>query len=110
MPFIKVCPAKEISVEKPKKYTIEDTDILLAKSNTNDIFAFNATCTHADKSLEKGKWNPTTAEITCPFHKAVFAVAENGAVKAPPAFVSLPVYQVEIRQESGQEFIYVNLD
>jgi nitrite reductase/ring-hydroxylating ferredoxin subunit len=106
MPFFKVCPVCEVSSEKPKKFTVNDHNILIAKSNSHQIFAFDATCSHADKSLEKGTWNPETTEITCPFHKAIFSIAENGAVKAPPAFVPLPVYKVEIKDE----YVFVFLE
>lgn len=110
MPFIKVCLASDISTEKPTKFTIDGQDFLIAKSTDNRFWAFDATCSHADKPLEKGKWDPEKAEITCPFHKAVFAIAENGAVKAPPAFVSLPVYLLELRREGDDDFIFVCLD
>lgn len=110
MPFIKACAKQEISENSLKKVILNSHPILIAKALNGQIYAFDAMCSHAEKSLEKGRWNPQTAEITCPFHKAIFAVAEHGAVKAPPAFVSLPVYQVEVLQENGQEFVYVKWD
>lgn len=110
MPFFKVCASQDINQDKPAKFNLNNTDILVAKSSDNKIWAFDSICSHADKSLEKGKWNPQTAEITCPFHKAIFAIAQQGAVKAPPAFVALPVYNVELRFENNTEFIYVELD
>ena len=110
MPFFKVCLTSEINLEKPKKFNVNGEDILIAKTADNIYLAFTNTCSHADKPLEKGKWNPETAEITCPFHKAVFAIAEHGAVKAPPAFVALTVYKVQIKQENDGEFIYVEME
>jgi len=110
MPLYKVCTISEINNEKPTKFNIAGEDILIAKSLNNNYFAFSNTCSHADKPLENGKWNAETAEITCPFHKAVFAIAEQGAIKAPPAFVSLPVFKVTLKQENEGEFIYVELD
>lgn len=110
MPFYKVCSAKDISKEKVSKYVIDNCEILLAKSSDNKIWAFNNTCSHADKPLEKGKWDGDTAQITCPFHKAVFSIRENGSAKTPPAFVSLPVYTVDIKIENEEEFVYVDID
>lgn len=106
MTLYKVCSINEISTNKPKKFSINNEDILIAKSNDGQYFAFSNTCSHADKPLEKGNWNPQTCEITCPFHKAVFDVAHHGAVKAPPAFVNLPVFPLEIKDN----FIFVNMD
>lgn len=110
MPLFKVCASHEVLQEKATKFTIDGKDILLAKSKSNEIFAFDDTCTHADRSMEKGKWNAQTAEITCPFHRAVFCVAEEGAVKAPPAFCPLPVYPVVIKREDNQEVVYIEKD
>ncbi len=110
MPLHKVCAASEILTEKATKFVVHGQDILFAKSSDNRIFAFDAICTHADKSLEKGKWNPKNAEITCPFHKAIFAIAETGAVKAPPAFSPLPVYKTEIKQENNIDYVFIYLD
>ncbi len=87
-----------------------EKDILLAKDAENKIWAFDEQCTHADRSLEKGHWNPVTAEITCPFHKAVFCVSHQGAVKKPPACVPLPVYPVHLQFENGEDIVYVECD
>ena len=110
MPLVKVCLVSDIEIEKPKKFTIQNENILIAKSSDKKIWAFESKCTHADKSLELGKWNPETTEITCPFHKAVFDISDNGAVKSAPAFVSLPVYLVEIKKENEEEFVFIEMD
>ena len=109
MSFHKVCRTNEISTLKAKKFNINEEDILIAKSTNNQYYAFTNTCSHADKPLENGKWNPETSEITCPFHKAIFAIGEQGAVKAPPAFAPLTVYKTEIKVEGDEEFIYVEI-
>ncbi|KAB8032088.1 Rieske (2Fe-2S) protein [Fluviispira multicolorata] len=111
MAYFKVCSLSLLSTDKPKKFTVDGLDVLLVKAlNDNKVWAFDNTCTHADKSLENGLWNSETTEITCPFHKAVFNIAENGAVKKAPACVSLPVYQTEIRNESEDNIVYIFLD
>ncbi|MES2615109.1 MAG: Rieske 2Fe-2S domain-containing protein [Bdellovibrionota bacterium] len=110
MPFFKVCPTNEISKSQLKKISLNGSDILITQSSDERYWAFDATCTHADKPLEKGKWNPETMELTCPFHKAVFAISEKGAVKAPPAFVALNVYNVETRIENELAYIFLEME
>lgn len=109
MTFYKVCPLSDISMGKPKKYTVDGVDILIVKSADERIWAFQYFCSHADKPLLAGKWDPQTAQITCPVHQAVFALSENGAVKAPPAFVPLEVYPVEIRKEGAEDMVWVEI-
>ncbi|APJ03371.1 Rieske (2Fe-2S) protein [Silvanigrella aquatica] len=110
MALYKVCLLNELSSEKAIKFHVDGLDILFVKSlQSKQVYAFDNNCNHADKPLEKGKWNSETSEITCPFHKAVFCIAEGGAVKAPPACVPLTVYETEIRTEADGSFVYVNL-
>jgi nitrite reductase/ring-hydroxylating ferredoxin subunit len=84
--------------------------VLLARDSEGKIFAFENNCSHADKPLERGLWKPESREIVCPFHKAVFDVSQNGAVKSGPAVVSLTVFTVEVRVHEGVETIFVGLD
>lgn len=111
MPFYKACKLSDLSTEKPTKVTVDEQDILFVKSiHSETVWAFDNNCNHSDKPLEKGKWNPVTSEITCPYHKAVFSIAEKGAVKAAPACVPLAVYQTEIRIENDVAIVYVLLN
>lgn len=109
MTFYKVCNLSDVSMEKPKKYTVDGVDLLVVKSVDEKIWAFQYFCSHADKPLLNGKWDPVTAQITCPFHRAIFSLVEQGAVKAPPAFVPLEMYPVEIRMDCGLESIWVDV-
>lgn len=109
MTFHRVCLLSEISAEKQKKYVVNGIDVLIVKSSDNRIWAFQYFCSHADKPLLHGKWDPVTAQITCPFHLAVFALAESGAVKAPPAFAPLEMYAVEVRRDGLEEWVYVEV-
>lgn len=110
MTWFKVCASSEIEVHKPRKFSIDGQNILLAKSTDGRIWAFDSMCTHAEKSLERGHWNPDSMEITCPFHKAIFSIANHGAVKAPPACVPLSVYSSEIKIEANASFVYVLME
>lgn len=111
MALFKVCLLNDLSKEKPIKYNVDGVDILFVLDvHSQNVWAFDNNCNHADKPLEKGKWNPDTAEITCPFHKAVFSIAEKGVVKSPPACVPLTVYETEIKIENDNKYVYVDLD
>ncbi len=112
MPFYKVCLLSDLSDQHLKMFEIEGLEVLFVLSalSPNGVYAFDNNCNHADKPLEKGRWNKATAEITCPFHKAIFSIKEAGIVKAPPACVPLPIYQTEIREIEMQKYVYVFLE
>lgn len=110
MAFTKLCPLSELSMERMKKYVVDGSEFLAGCDAQGRVWVCDATCTHADKPLEKGRWDAASAQLTCPFHKAIFALAECGAVKAPPAFVPLKVYPVELRADNGIEWVWVNFE
>lgn len=109
MPLHKVCTEDEISDQQPKKFFADEKPILLAKDTSGKIYAFDVMCTHADRSMERGTWDAVSASITCPFHKAIFCIAEHGAVKTPPACIPLPVYEVTLKDEHGTCVVYVDV-
>jgi len=92
-----VCPLKDLNAQHPKKFTVDDTEVLLVLGEDGEVFAFAATCTHADKPLEKGPWNASVGQITCPYHKAVFDIKGGGAVLKAPACVPLDVYPTTVQ-------------
>ena len=94
-----VCRLDELTPHKLKVFEIDDIEVVLVCTEQRDVFAFENKCSHADKPLIKGKWNETTCEITCPFHKAVFSLREQGAVKVGPACLPIETYVVEIENE-----------
>lgn len=109
MTWHRLCLFSDVSQEKPQKHVVAGVDVLVVKSADDQVWAFQYFCSHADKPLINGKWDPATAQITCPFHRAVFALAEQGAVKAPPACLPLETYPVEIRNEGSNDFVYVQM-
>ena len=96
--------------DKAVKCVVDGLSVLLVRDSAGLVFAFENKCSHADKPLEKGRWDPETREMLCPFHKAVFDVASGGAVKVGPAFVALQIYPVEIRQQAGHAVVFVGVD
>ncbi len=110
MTYYKVCPISKISSKTPTPYVIDGVKILVAQDSANNIWVFDATCTHADKSLENGKWNSEKATITCPFHFAVFSIPQEGLALSPPAVTPLTVYSTKIQNIDSEPFLYVDLD
>lgn len=110
MAFTPVCNTAEISSTKPKLFTINSVKILVVKDFSNNIWAFDSTCTHADKSLENGKWDSEKAYITCPFHFAVFSISQAGLALSPPAVLPLNVYPTKIVKTDSSSILHVDLD
>ncbi len=110
MTLFKACLLSCISTDKPYKVTIDDVDILLAKTLDDKIWAFDAMCSHADKSMENGRWDPANGHITCPFHKAVFDVPKGGAHLKPPAFSPIKTYAVVVKNEDSGNFVFIEMD
>lgn len=110
MTFLSVCPVAEISNQNPHLFTLDGVKILVVKSDDNKIWAFDSVCTHADKSLEKSKWDSKNALLTCPFHQAVFSISQHGLVLAPPAVLPLKVYETKIEIQNSKAILMVNLD
>lgn len=108
--FLPAAPAAQVESKKILKCTVDGLSILLTRDAAGQVFAFENNCSHADKPLERGVWNPDTRELLCPFHKAVFDVAHGGAVKVGPAVVALQVYPIETRTHQGVETVFVGLD
>ena len=112
MSYFRVCLLSDLSDTKPKKFEIDGIELLFVKSilQSDKVWAFDNNCNHADKPLENGRWNAEKAEITCPFHKAIFSIKDGGEVKSPPACVPLSVYETEIREENSFQVVFVKLD
>ncbi len=95
----KICAENEVLLEKTILRHLEDgTSVLVARCVDGSLFVFDAMCTHADKSLENGKWNPENGYITCPFHKAIFDVKKEGMVVKAPACTPLMVYKTFVKE------------
>lgn len=108
--FHPVLPVDSVPADKPVKCVVDGLSILVVRDVAGRVFAFENNCSHADKPLEKGRWDPNTHEMLCPFHKAVFDVAAGGAVKVGPAAVALQIYPIEVRQHAGQDTLFVGIN
>lgn len=108
--YFAALPEEDVLSSRPVKCVVDGLSILVARDDSGKIFAFENNCSHADKPLERGSWNPETREMVCPFHKAVFDVGQNGLVKVGPAILSLRIFQTEIRKHHGRATVFVAID
>ncbi|MEN9825975.1 MAG: hypothetical protein RI953_1720 [Pseudomonadota bacterium] len=108
--FFPAVSLSQIDDKKITKCVVDGLSVLITRGANGTVYAFENNCSHADKPLERGVWNPATLEMLCPFHKAVFDVGQGGAVKVGPAVVSLVVYPVEVRSHNDVDTVFVGLD
>ncbi len=110
MAFLFACSLNDLSENKIQKLVVDDLNILVVKTSENHVWCFDYFCTHADKSLEKGRWDAEQQSVMCPFHKAIFSLKDAGKVLTGPACIPLKVYPTEIRQTSTGPQLFVELD
>jgi nitrite reductase/ring-hydroxylating ferredoxin subunit len=105
-----LCPLNDLEEHKLTLYEIEEEEILVVRTPER-VFAFENNCNHADKPLLKGKWNKESYEITCPFHKAVFSLKEQGAVKVGPAIFPLRVFETFVKphETTSEPYVYIDI-
>ncbi|NBO37002.1 Rieske (2Fe-2S) protein [bacterium] len=99
----------QLTSKQVSRCVVDGLSLLLAVDSAGQVFAFENNCSHADKPLERGVWNPDTHEMICPYHRAIFDVARGGSVKVGPAFVALQVFPTEIRDFQGEKTVFVGL-
>lgn len=108
--FFAALPLDEVDTARPSRCKVDGVDVLVVRDSLGKIFAFENNCSHADKPLDRGVWNPETREMLCPFHKAIFDVGQGDRVKQGPAVVALQVFAVDVRPHEGRDFVFVEMD
>ncbi|GAA3232097.1 non-heme iron oxygenase ferredoxin subunit [Actinocorallia longicatena] len=104
--FVKICPLAEIGEDQPMAVEVDDTPVVLVKTN-GEVFAMNDICSHAEVSLSEGEVYNNTLE--CWLHGSCFDL-RTGKPTNPPATQAVPTYRVKIETgEDGAEQVYVNL-
>lgn len=90
--FVKVARTDEIPAGQAKLVDVNGNEI--AVFNVGGSFhAIDNTCTHVGGPLCEGELSG--AEVTCPWHGAVFDVT-SGAVLGPPAAENVNRYNVRV--------------
>jgi nitrite reductase/ring-hydroxylating ferredoxin subunit len=96
-----VCLLSEIDPATPRVARFEGVSVLLCKTSSGELFAFENKCTHADLPLHKGPWDSAAAHLTCPAHQAVFSLREAGKAVVGPAVVALELWPVRVADDGG---------
>ncbi|GAB3623777.1 bifunctional 3-phenylpropionate/cinnamic acid dioxygenase ferredoxin subunit [Mariniluteicoccus endophyticus] len=73
-----------------------EDDIALFRTEDDEWYALDDTCTHEEASLADG-WIEGS-EVECPLHSARFCL-KTGAALCMPATVAAKTYRVEVRDD-----------
>lgn len=83
---------------KPLVVTVDDDEVLLAKTPAGVVVAMSNICGHAGGPLNEGEFDSEGC-VTCPWHGSVFRLADGHVVHGP-ATGHQPRY--EVRSEGGR--------
>lgn len=92
---IEAAKLSELANGEMKEIDADGTKILLARDN-DKCYAIGARCTHYGAPLAEGFLSGK--RIVCPWHHACFNIT-TGRPEEPPAFDSLPRFDVEIEDD-----------
>ena len=99
-------PAKDVTDSQTFVQSVGGVEVAFARTSDGLAVGFENLCSHADRPLNKGHWDPLKGTIQCPFHRASFDVLQGGKPLGPPAFAPITVYPT--KEEDG--FVWVSLD
>ncbi len=85
--YIRVANTSEIAVGTMKKFTLDDTEILIANVD-GTYYAIGNLCTHYGGDLSQGVLDGKI--ITCPNHNSKFDVTTGKVVSPPTEALSRP--------------------
>ena len=77
-----IADAMSFKHANPQKIIVKDTPITIWKDNTNKYAAISDICPHRGASLSKGRIDPQTGCVVCPYH--TFKFNANGRMVATP--------------------------
>src|SRR5438270_13331702 len=95
--WIDVAAAEELSPGSWRAVDVDDTQIAVFNVN-GEYYAIEDMCTHDGGILSGG--TVAGAEVTCPRHRARFAVISDEAL-SPPAYEPVPALPVLVRAGIG---------
>ncbi len=90
--FVKVARTEEVPVGTARMVEVNGKEIALFNVG-GSFHAIDNTCTHVGGSLSEGEIDG--AEVTCPWHGAMFDVT-TGQVLGPPAASNVTRYNVRV--------------
>lgn len=100
--MIRICARNEITAGEGMRVDSISPPIAIFRTEDDEFFAVDDTCTHQDASLADG-WLEG-CEIECPLHASKFNL-RTGMVDAPPAKLPIRVHEVTLSETD----VYVTL-
>ncbi len=100
--MIRVCPFAELVPGEARRLDL-DPPIAVFKTDDDQVFAIDDTCTHQDASLADGWLEGCLVE--CPLHASRFDL-RTGQVDAPPAKRPVRTHKVDV--VDGEIFVDVS--
>ena len=96
-----VARTADIEQGKCKSFLVEGHDVLIARTKTDDFYAVENLCSHADATLEGGRIRGN--HIMCPLHGARFSLIDGSF--GPPAWAPIKTYQMRVEGDEIQVLI-----
>ncbi len=96
MAAIRACSLGDLTPNQALRVVLDGVAIALVQGSDGVVHAIGDTCTHGDVSLSEGFVEGDTLE--CWAHGSAFSLCTGKPLNLP-AFVPVPVYEVELRGE-----------
>jgi 3-phenylpropionate/trans-cinnamate dioxygenase ferredoxin subunit len=97
MAQIEVAPLEELPAGSMRLVPAGSLTIGVYNCN-GTLHAIEDRCSHDDGPLCEGDWEPDACVVVCPRHGSRFDL-ETGIPMTLPAFESVPVYPVNVRED-----------
>ncbi len=98
--MIRICSTDDVVPGEGLRITSTVPPIAVFRTEDDEFFALDDTCTHQDASLADG-WLEG-CRVECPLHASTFDL-RTGAVDEPPARLPVRAHEVEVRD--GEVFV-----
>ena len=92
---VEVCPVEELPPGSMKLVRAGLLEVGVYNCD-GDLVAIEDRCSHDDGPLCEGDWDPDGCAVVCPRHGSRFDL-ETGIPMSLPAYESVPVYPVRVR-------------
>jgi len=80
---IRVAELDEVQPDDMLAVTAGDREILIARVGTDEYYAVDNMCSHADAWMDTGTLWPSTCEVECPLHDGRFDLRTGKPTQAP---------------------------
>ncbi|MEN3950302.1 Rieske (2Fe-2S) protein [Iodidimonas sp. SYSU 1G8] len=99
--YFPVTKTTDIEQGKCKAFMVEGHDVLIARTKSDDFYAVENLCSHADATLESGRIRGN--HIMCPLHGARFSLIDGSF--GPPAWAPIKTYKLRVEGDQVEVLI-----